>query len=324
MTSQRANTKTKARATTPAKALSKKRSIVAKKNSQVAPLDDRHPFLSALGERVRALRAKRGVTRKTLSEQSGISERHLANLELGVGNVSILILLQIGDSLDCSLAELLGDVTTSSPEWLFIRRQLAGRDEATLMRARNAIADVLGIAHDAAAKSQRIALIGLRGAGKSTYGRALAKEFGWPFVELSREIEAIAGCGVAEIHALYGVAAYSRYERQALESTIQKHERAVIATPGGIVADTENFERLLSRCHTVWLQASPEEHMSRVVAQGDMRPIAASKQAMDDLRRILRARTDFYGKADITYETSDRPIKSGVKELSQKLKSIIL
>jgi XRE family transcriptional regulator, aerobic/anaerobic benzoate catabolism transcriptional regulator len=281
--------------------------------------DDRHPFLMGLGERVRSLRAKRGITRKSLAEQSGISERHIANLELGVGNVSVLILLEISKPLDCSLAELLGDETTSSPEWLFIRRQLTNRDEATLKKARNAIADALGIARDSMAKARRIALIGLRGAGKTTYGRALAKQMNVPFVELSREVERIAGCSVAEIHALYGVAAYARYERAALEYTIQKFEDAVIATPGGIVADTANYELLLSRCHSVWLQATAEDHMNRVVAQGDMRPIAASKQAMNDLRNILKARNAFYSKADIAFDTSQHPIKNGVNELSQKI-----
>jgi XRE family transcriptional regulator, aerobic/anaerobic benzoate catabolism transcriptional regulator len=303
----------------PSKAKSKAKS--SKPSSRARTLetaaDDRHPFLMGLGERVRSLRAKRGLTRKSLAEQSGISQRHIANLELGVGNVSVLILLQISKPLDCSLAQLLGDETTSSPEWLFIRRQLTNRDEATLMKARNAIADALGIARDSMAKSRRVALIGLRGAGKTSYGRALAKQLDVPFVELSREIELIAGCSVAEIHALYGVAAYARYERTALENTIQKFEAAVIATPGAIVADTANFELLLSRCHSVWLQATPEEHMNRVVAQGDMRPITASKQAMNDLRNILRARTAFYSKADITFNTSIDTIEKGVNRLSQ-------
>jgi XRE family transcriptional regulator, aerobic/anaerobic benzoate catabolism transcriptional regulator len=290
------------------------RATAQKKRAELSD-SERNPFLVSLGERVRSLRAKRGITRKSLAEQSGISERHIANLELGVGNVSVLILLQISKPLDCSLAELLGDETTSSPEWLFIRRQLANRDEATLMKARNAIADALGIARDSMTKARRIALIGLRGAGKTTYGRALAKQLDVPFVELSREIESIAGCSVAEIHALYGVAAYARYERTALENTIQTFEAAVIATPGGIVADTANFELLLSRCYSVWLQATPEDHMNRVVAQGDMRPIAASKQAMNDLRSILKARTAFYSKADITFNTGASPIQKGVDEL---------
>src|SRR5271165_4255688 len=164
------------------------------------------PFLIALGERVRALRARRGMTRKALAAATEVSERHLANLEYGVGNASVLVLLQVTRALHCSFAELLGDVTTQSPEWLLLREMLENRDEATLRRVRTAVGQMLsgGPNHSAESHSGRIALIGLRGAGKSTLGRMLAEDLEVPFVELSREIERLAGCGAAEILALYG------------------------------------------------------------------------------------------------------------------------
>ena len=265
---------------------------------------DKNPFLVALGERVRALRARRGMTRKTLAASADVSERHLANLEYGLGNASILVLLQVAQALRCSLAELIGDVTTSSPEWLLIRELLEGRDDATLREVRVAIGKQLGTGGDNLSHSTRVALIGLRGAGKSTLGRMLADDLGYPFVELSREIEKFAGCSISEIQNLYGVNAYRRYERRAIEEAIQIYPEAVIAAPGGLVSDVATFNQLLSHCTTVWLQADPEDHMTRVAAQGDMRPIAASKEAMADLKGILEGRAAFYAKAEFRLNTS--------------------
>jgi XRE family aerobic/anaerobic benzoate catabolism transcriptional regulator len=267
----------------------------------------KNPFLVSLGERVRALRSRRGMTRKALALAADVSERHLANLEYGIGNASILVLLQVAGALQCSLAELIGDVSTSSPEWLLIRELLEHRDEATLKRCRVAIGELLGTGGGNAARSTRVALVGLRGAGKSTLGRQLAEDLGYPFVELSREIEAFAGCSVAEIQALYGQNAYRRYERRALEEAIQIYPEAVIATPGGLVSDAATFNLLLAHCTTVWLKATPEDHMTRVLAQGDTRPMAASKEAMDDLRGILAGRAAFYSKAELSLDTSAQP-----------------
>nr|WP_217283499.1 helix-turn-helix transcriptional regulator [Aquabacterium terrae] len=271
---------------------------------------DKNPFLVALGERVRALRARRGMTRKALAAAADVSERHLANLEYGIGNASILVLLQVAQALQCSLAELLGDVTTGSPEWLLIRELLEQRDEATLRRVRMAIGELLGTGGGAApaVRHSRIALVGLRGAGKSTLGALLADDLEFPFVELSREIEKFAGCSISEIQALYGTNAYRRYERRALEEAIQIYPEAVIATPGGLVSDAATFNLLLAHCTTVWLKADPEDHMQRVIAQGDMRPMAASPEAMDDLRRILAGRAAFYSKADLQLDTSTQPL----------------
>ncbi|HSC62261.1 MAG TPA: helix-turn-helix transcriptional regulator [Caldimonas sp.] len=264
------------------------------------------PFLLALGERVRLLRSRRGLTRKSVATSSGVSERHLANLEYGVGNASILVLQQVAGALDCDLAELVGDVSTSSPEWLMLRETLRGKSDADLRRARAAIAKLFGTDGVDPARGRRIALIGLRGAGKSTLGRLLGDALELPFVELSREIERIAGASIREIHDLYGTNAYRRYERRALDEVVRLHAEAVIATPGGIVAEPATFNALLAHSTTVWLQASPEEHMARVAAQGDTRPMAQSSEAMADLRRILAGRAAFYAKADATFDTTGR------------------
>ena len=268
--------------------------------------DQKNPFLVALGDRLRGLRARRGVTRKALAQSAGVSERHLANLEGGVGNASILVLLDIAQALQCSLTEIIGDFTTASPEGLMIREMLEHQDEATLGRVRRAIGVVLGRSGETSA---RIALIGLRGAGKSTLGRMLAEDLGFAFVELSREIERLAGCSLSEIQALYGMTAYRRYERRAIEEAIHNHQAAVIATPGGLVSDPTSFNLLLSHCLTVWLQAAPEDHMARVIAQGDMRPIADSKEAMADLKAILAGRAAFYSKASYRLDTSAQPLQ---------------
>jgi XRE family aerobic/anaerobic benzoate catabolism transcriptional regulator len=271
--------------------------------------DAKNPFLVTLGERVRNLRARRGMTRKAVAQAAQVSERHLANLEYGIGNASILVLLQVAGALQCSLAELIGDVTTSSPEWLLIRELLEHRDEATLRRVRVAVGELLGTGGANAARSSRVALVGLRGAGKSTLGQMLADDLGFPFVELSREIEKFAGCSIAEIQALYGSNAYRRYERRAMEEAIQIYPEAVIATPGGLVSDAATFNLILAHCTTVWLQADAEDHMKRVRAQGDLRPMAASSEAMEDLRGILAGRAAFYSKAEFRLNTSDQPLE---------------
>ncbi|MCM5569064.1 helix-turn-helix transcriptional regulator [Burkholderiaceae bacterium FT117] len=281
---------------------------------------DRDPFLQALGERVRSLRARKGMTRKALARASEVSERHLANLELGVGNASILVLRQVARALDCPLAELLGDETAASPEWLLIRDLLRGRSDDALRRARVALAELYGEAGRPDARTSRIALVGLRGAGKSTLGLALADALDVPFVELNTEIERVAGCSIAEIHNLLGPAAYRRYERRALEETVQLYPDAVIATPGGIVSDPATFNLLLSHCYTIWLKAQPEEHMQRVIAQGDLRPMAGNQEAMEDLKRILAGRSAFYGKADLQFETGGQSSGEAVARLREALR----
>ena len=282
-------------------------------------------FLAALGERAKALRVRRGLTRKSLARLAGVSERHLANLEYGVGNASILVLLQVAQALQCSLAELVGDLTTQSPEWLMLREVLGACDEATLRRVRLAAIELIGGGSprkdEARVRSSRIALIGLRGAGKSTLGRMLAEDLDFPFVELSREIEKLAGCSISEILGLYGQNAYLRYERRALEEAIDAYPEAVIATAGGLVSDLASFHLLLRRCATVWLIAHPEDHMNRVTAQGDLRPMAASREAMDDLKSILAGRAAFYSKADMRIDTSAQPLAETFQILRAKARS---
>src|SRR5574337_531462 len=270
----------------------------------------RHPFLVALGERVRTLRSRRGMTRKAVALAADVSERHLANLEYGTGNASILVLLQIAGALHCSLAELLGDVSTSSPEWLLIRELLEHRSEPDLLRARLALGELFGAGGNERERLSRIALIGLRGAGKSTLGRRLAEDLGYSFIELSREI-----------HNLYGANAYRRYERRALEEAIQIYPEVVIATPGGLVSDAANFNLLLAHCYTIWLQAAPADHMARVAAQGDLRPMAASREAMKDLQRILDGRSAFYSKADMHFDTSNRPLDQAYTQLLAQVRA---
>ena len=284
-------------------------------------------FLAQLGERVRTLRSRRGLTRKAVAQLAGVSERHLANLEYGQGNASILILLLISRALQCTMAELLGDVTTTSPEWLLIREMLTGRDEKTLRRARVAVGELLGTGgaqgEGSHPRSQLVALIGLRGAGKSTLGALLAHDLGFPMIELSREIEKFAGCSVGEIQGLYGQAAYRRYERRALEEAIQIYPEAVIATPGGIVSDPATFNLLLAHCTTVWLKAQPEDHMRRVAAQGDLRPMDASHEAMNDLRSILAGRAAFYAKAEWQLDTSAQSEEATFVLLRDKVRDLL-
>lgn len=283
---------------------------------------DKDPLLVALGERVRNLRSRRGLTRKAAARAASISERHFANLEYGFGNASILVLNQVAGALQCSLAELIGDLTTTSPDWLLIRELLADRSEDELRRVRLGIAQMLG--QPAVATGQRIALVGLRGAGKSTLGALLAEELELPFVELSRAIEAMAGCTVREIHDLYGSVAYRRYERRALEQVLEQHAAVVIATPGGLVSDPASLNLLLGQCLTVWLKASPEEHLARVTQQGDTRPMAASTEAMADLRRILLGRSAFYSKADLTIDTSGQRLEQSFDELRTQVRKLLL
>ena len=283
----------------------------------------KNPFLTALGERVRALRSRRGMTRKALALAADVSERHLANLEYGVGNASILVLLQVAGALQCSLGEVVSDVTSSSPEWLLIRELLVERDEATLQRVRVTIGELLGTGGGQTGQGTCVALVGLRGAGKSTLGQMLAEDLDFPFVELSREIEKFAGCSVSEIQALYGINAYRRYERRALEEAIQIYPEAVIAIPGGLVSDAGTFNQLLSHCSTVWLQADPEDHMKRVMAQGDLRPMAASPEAMADLKGILAGRAAFYAKAQLRVDTSAQPLGATFLILREQVRLLL-
>ena len=284
---------------------------------------EKDPFLTALGERLKLLRARRGLTRKSLAHMAEVSERHVANVESGVGNASIQFLRQLCGVLNCSLAEMTGDETASSADWLMIREILRGRSEEELAKARSVLADLFESPTSEASRRRRIALIGLRGAGKSTLGRLLAAHWHVPFIELSGVIEQMAGCSIAEIHALYGQTAYRRYEQRALEDVIQHHAQAVIATPGGIVSEPATFNYLLSHCYTVWLRATPDQHMARVIAQGDSRPMSGNREAMEDLKRILDSRAQFYSKADCIFDTGVVSTQAALVALLEQLGSEI-
>jgi XRE family aerobic/anaerobic benzoate catabolism transcriptional regulator len=260
-------------------------------------------FITALGNRVREARARRGMSRKALALSSAVSERYLAQVESGETNPSIMVLRHVAHALGVSLLELI-EPQQGSAEYRLIAHFLEQLSPARLEDAMLRLMRDFG--SEDAARRRRIALVGLRGAGKSTLGRALAAELATPFVELNSAIEAEAGVSLNEIFMLYGQPGFRRLERRCLESFIAQHESAVITVGGGIVSEAETFNLLLMNCYTVWIKASPEEHMSRVVAQGDLRPMEGSAEAMEDMRRILVARESLYSKADFTLDTTGR------------------
>lgn len=275
--------------------------------------------LAELGSRVRAWRARRGMTRKQLAADSGLSERFLADVETGKGNVSINSLEAAARALNISILELLQD----APRPALARTQglLARLDDTQLDQAHTLLATAFGLA-DAQGRERRVALIGLRGAGKSTLGAQLAARRGVPFVELDREIEREAGTSMNEILLLHGQAGYRRYERRALFRIAEDHADGVVMTTGGsIVSERETFDLLQSRFYCVWLKTSPEEHMARVVAQGDMRPFdttrGATKEALEDVRRILASREPLYARADAVVDTAARTVKQSLKDLER-------
>ena len=279
---------------------------------------DANATLAELGARVRAWRARRGMTRKALAADSGLSERFLADVESGKGNVSINSLEAAARALNITVIDLLQD----APRPALARTQaLLGRlDDSELDQAYSLLGSSFGLG-DAQGREQRVALIGLRGAGKSTLGAQLATERGVPFIELDREIEREAGTSMNEILLLHGQAGYRRYERRALLRIAEEHPDGVVMTTGGsIVSERETFDLLQSRFYCVWLKASPEEHMARVVAQGDMRPFdsgGANHEALDDLRRILTSREALYARADAVVDTAARTFKQSMMDLKR-------
>jgi XRE family transcriptional regulator, aerobic/anaerobic benzoate catabolism transcriptional regulator len=286
---------------------------------EVAELS-RPEYLRLLGARVRDARARHGMTRKMLARDSGISERYLAELESGRGNFSIVLLRRLADAIDVSLAELVDEQPPPSVEYVLLAERLRRLDASDLEVASAMLTRRFG---DLSMRRDRIALIGLRGAGKSTLGTLLAEHLGWEFVELSREIEAEAGVAVDEIFDLWGQAAYRRYERRALDRLLRSRTRIVIATAGGLVSEPSTFQRLLESCWTVWLKASPREHWDRVISQGDLRVREGTgdEQALVDMRRILAQRDELYGKADARIITSGKTVRLALKELIVKVQA---
>jgi XRE family transcriptional regulator, aerobic/anaerobic benzoate catabolism transcriptional regulator len=277
-------------------------------------------YLVHLGERVREERARRGMTRKILARDAGLSERYLAQLESGKGNISIALLRRVAAALNQPLARLVGDEAGTPVELQAAFDLLRRLSPDELAEARALLAARFALAKDAA-RARRIALIGLRGAGKSTLGSRLARHLAVPFIELDVEIERDFGLSLGEIFALYGQPAYRRCERRMLDSVIEHHPSFVLAAGGSLVAEAATFEPLLAQCFTVWLKASPEEHMHRVQAQGDLRPMADNQEAMADLRRILAARNRLYAKADATVDTSGRSLEASFRSLLAALPS---
>jgi XRE family aerobic/anaerobic benzoate catabolism transcriptional regulator len=276
-------------------------------------------FLLSVGSRVRELRNRRGMTRKMVAREADVSERHLAQLESGEGNISIVLLRRIAGVLSVSLAELFSPSVEEPAEKLTIQRFLqrlpANRVQEILFRLQR------DFSVEEKMRRTRIALIGLRGAGKSTLGSRLAKEYNILFIELDHEIEKDTGMPLAEIFSLYGQSGYRAVERRTLERVLQQPGRAVLSVGGGVVSEKETYDHLLANCYTIWIKAQPDEHMSRVIAQGDFRAMAGSDQAMEDLRRILEAREPLYRKADLVLDTSGNSVDKSFSELKLALQT---
>lgn len=250
-----------------------------------APLSHEHQeaaYLARLGERVRAWRTERAMTRKVVAEVSGVSERYLAQLESGHGNISVLLLRKVARAMGVAVERLVAEEERTGPP-------------------------------------ERVALVGLRGAGKSTLGKKLAESLGVPFVELDKEVEKEAGAKLGEVFAMYGQDAYRRFERRALDRMLREHPRAVIATGGSLVTDADTYKVLLQQCLCIWLKASPEEHMSRVIAQGDMRPFKGRSAALQEIRKLLKDREPLYACANLTIETSGKSVKQSLEQMKRGL-----
>lgn len=286
--------------------------------------DAPHPletdFLGALGKRVREFRNRRGMTRKMAAREAGVSERHLAQLESGDGNISVVLLRRIAHALNVSLADLFCREAQYFPERQNLERVLQRVPPHRLEELAARLMREFGQSENG--RRTRIALIGLRGAGKSTMGSRLAKNLKAPFIELDREIEKDAGMALSEIFSLYGQAGYRRIEKRTLEHVLQEHGQAVISVGGGVVSEPDTYERLLANCYTIWVKAQPEEHMSRVIAQGDFRAMAGNEEAMEDLRRILDARVPLYRRADFCLDTSGESADESFIRLKQALQSL--
>jgi XRE family aerobic/anaerobic benzoate catabolism transcriptional regulator len=276
-------------------------------------------FLAAIGREVRRSRAKRGMTRRQLAHASEISERYLAQIEGGAGNPSASVLRAVAQALDLPIAALLpeaGARTTALSGILDLLAQVPAGELPELAKLIEARVALPGRAD----RARRIALVGLRGAGKSTLGRMLARQLGWPFIELDRVVEEDYGARIPDLIEMAGTATFRRQERSALDRIVNAHEAAIITTAGGIVSNPETYALLLRRTHTIWIQARPEDHMSRVMAQGDFRPMAQnreanSKAAMTDLVAILEARRADYARAEAELDTAGDAVEQSFTKL---------
>lgn len=269
-------------------------------------------FLVGLGQGVRTARERRGLSRKALSGAAAVSERYLAALELGEGNASVTLLRRVAAALGMRLTDLF-EAEESEPDRLALRRLIESLSPERVREVFERLTTEFG--QDETVRRSRIALIGLRGAGKSTLGRALAQALGRTFVELDEEIERAAGMGLSEVFLLYGQAGYRRLERRCLERLIGNAESTVVSIGGGVVSEPETFDLLLRNCYTVWIKARPAEHMARVLAQGDLRPMAGHAEAMEDLKKILSSREALYSRADAVVDTSGATVEASFESL---------
>lgn len=277
-------------------------------------------FLEQLGQRVRTMRGLRGMSRKVLARVSGISERYIAQLESGKGNVSIVLLRRVASALGAHIEDLIPTADTT-PDWLVIRDLMRKATPRQIAQAKDALSAQTSPRHHTGLAG--IALIGLRGAGKSTLGRLLAKSIGWTFIELNKEIEQQNGLSTAEIIALYGQEGFRRMEQNALTQLLARNEPIVLATGGGIVSEPLTFDRVLSSFYTVWLKAEPEEHMARVRKQGDLRPMADDRSAMQELRTILLSREPLYARAAAQVDTAGLTVEDAAERLVEAVRPVL-
>lgn len=268
-------------------------------------------LMARVGARVRKARDLKGIPRRVLSEISGVSPRYLAQLEAGEGNISIGLLQRVAIALDHRIEWLVG----SEDPWTSDTLHAAELFRSSSAEVRQAALRVLRPEPEGARRAQRICLMGLRGAGKSTLGALAGQALGLPFVELNHEIEDHSGMPVDEVMALYGQEGYRKLEAQAVDRVIAMHDSAVMAVAGGIVSEPETFSTLLTHFHTIWLKARPGEHMTRVRAQGDERPMAGNPEAMEQLKSILRSREELYGKAQFVIDTSGQTVEHSLQDL---------
>lgn len=268
-------------------------------------------FIRLVGERVRTARARKGMSRKALSEASGVSQRYLAQLEGGAGNISIALLKRVAMALDHRIEWLVGD----DDPWSSDAVRAAALFRVASAEQKRRVLGILDPENADLQRGRRVALIGLRGAGKSTLGRMASEALDVPFVELNAEIEASSGMPVTELMALYGQEGYRRLERESLERVAGTQDGLVLAAAGGIVSEPDTFNYLLRHFHTVWLKARPHEHMDRVRAQGDTRPMAGNPAAMDELRTILTSRESLYARSQAQVDTSDKTVEESLAAL---------
>ena len=277
---------------------------------------DQQAFAAAVGRLVRLARAKRGMTRRQLAQGSGASERYLAQIESGQGNPSVIILKSIAEALDVPIIELIPRTNGRTAAMTHIL-DLLGRMPLSELPAVAELIERRATRDAATYRGRRIALVGLRGAGKSTLGKRLAGELGCPFIELDRMVEQDYGARIPDLIEIAGLATFRRYERACLERVVEEHAAAVIATAGGIVSNPETYALLLRRAHTVWIKAPPDEHMRRVMEQGDFRPMAQNREAMADLVAILDARGADYARAQAELDTSGDTVEQSFAKLAR-------